>query len=266
VLVTVLLGSAGAALTPTGAGTTLAPPGDGALRVAAFNVHSGYDVEGRFDPEAVAEVLLAEDVDLVVLNEVDRGWLLEGGHDLLTLLGDRLRMPERAFAPAADEVWGNAILSRVPLSDVRVERLPSGGAPMDRSLISAVVEVGPGRPLAIVGAHLHHVTDEPDVRLAQARSIAAVSRLHSRDLPVAVLGDLNAPRDATELEPLGFLTDAVPGGTPTFPADDPQRRLDHVLMTPQVSASDRSIPETAVSDHRPVIVTLRPPTPDDDED
>jgi endonuclease/exonuclease/phosphatase family metal-dependent hydrolase len=240
--------------TPATADVTSA--GAGELRVAAFNVHSGYRTDGRFDPDGIAEVLLTNDVDVVVLNEVDRGWLLEGGHDLLRLLSDRLGMPHTVFSPAADEVWGNAVLSRRPLTSTRQEQLPRGDAAMSRALVSVLVDTGDG-PLALVGTHLHHVPEEPRVRLVQARAVAAeVSRLRSRNLPVAVLGDLNATTDAPELEPLSFLDDAVPGDAPTWPADDPQFRLDHVLVSEDVRTSDATIPATTVSDHLPVIVTL----------
>jgi endonuclease/exonuclease/phosphatase family metal-dependent hydrolase/uncharacterized membrane protein len=258
--VATLLALLGAFIAPAAAGPSSGTlPPDGSLRVAAFNVHSGYGMDGRFDPVAIADVLRDEAVDVVVLNEVDRGWLLEGGHDLLSLLRRDLDLPHAAFAPAADEVWGNAILSRVPIESLRVERLPRAGAAMQRSLLSAVVSTATGERVAIVGTHLHHVTEEPAVRLAQARAVAAeVSRLRSRNLPVAVLGDLNAPANAPELEPLGFMRDAVPGGAPTYPADDPVARLDHVLVSGDLTAFDRTIVDTQVSDHRPVVVTLSP--------
>jgi endonuclease/exonuclease/phosphatase family metal-dependent hydrolase len=230
---------------------------DGTVRVVSYNVHMGYDVRGRFEPDAIAAVLRSTDADVVVLNEIDRGWLLEGGHDLLRMLADRTGMEAR-FAPAADDIWGNAILSRLPVSDVTVTPLPREGAAMRRSMVSAVVDLGDGESLGIVGAHLHHVPNEPAVRLVQARAVAGeVSRLHSRGLPVAVLGDLNAAADAPELEPLAFLRDAVPGGVPTYPAHDPSVRLDHVLITRDLEASDRVIVPATASDHLPVSVTLR---------
>lgn len=253
----VVLGTGAAVAAPAAPGGPASPVDLDQLRVAAFNVHSGYGMDGRFDPDAVAAVLRDEDVDVVVLNEVDRGWLMEGGHDLLALLAARLDLPEVVFAPAADEVWGNAVLSRAPLRDVRVERLPRNGSPMSRSMVSVVVDVAPDRAVGIVGTHLHHVTDEPAVRLTQARAVAAeVSRLTSRGLPVALLGDLNAAATAPELEPLAFLVDAVPGDEPTYPADVPEVRLDHVLVTEGLGTSSPSIPATTASDHRPVVVTL----------
>lgn len=254
----VAVGGIAALLVPAPVEPGQSPRAGGPVRVAIYNVHAGYDVDGRFDPDGLADVLLDSGADVVVLNEVDRGWFLEGGHDLFRLLADRTGM-HATFAPAADDVWGNAILSRLPISDVSVNALPRGGAAMTRSQVSAVVDLGGGRSLAIVGTHLHHVEDEPGIRLTQARAVAAeVSRLRGRGLAVAVLGDLNAPLDAPELEPLGFLDDAVPGDEPTWPADDPTQRLDHVLITPDLVASDPVIVRTTASDHLPVVVTIGP--------
>jgi endonuclease/exonuclease/phosphatase family metal-dependent hydrolase len=242
---------------------TAAPAADvaGEVRVAAYNVHMGFDVDGRFSVEALADEIASTGADVVVLNEVDRGWLLEGGHDLLRLLGDATGM-EPAFAPAADDVWGNAVLSRLPVSEVRTVPLPRGGAAMRRSMVSVLVDTGAG-PLAVIGTHLHHVDDEPRVRAAQARSVAAeAARQDSRGLPVAVLGDLNAPADAPELEPLGFLEDAVPGEQPTYPSDAPSVRIDHVLVSPDLAPRDPRIGTSTASDHLSVAVTLELPADD----
>jgi endonuclease/exonuclease/phosphatase family metal-dependent hydrolase len=257
-VVVVVTGAVAAAVVPVGHDAATSP-GDGSpVRVAAYNVHAGYDVAGRFDPDALAEVILAEDPDVVVLNEIDRGWLLEGGHDLLRLLAARTGMAA-TFAPAADDVWGNAIFTRLPIADVTVSPLPRDGVAMARSFVSAVIDAGDGFSFAVVGTHLHHVEEEPAVRLAQARAIAAeVVRLRERGLPVAVLGDLNAAFGAPELAPLDFLVEAIPGDQPTWPADDPVVRLDHILVTPDLAVTEPRIVATTASDHLPLFATLGP--------
>lgn len=253
-------GASGTLLVGTGGAPAAPPAAMGTVRVAAYNVHSGYDVDGRFDIDAIVDTIAATEADVLVLNEVDRGWLLEGGHDVLRLLRDATGM-SATFAPAADDVWGNAILSRFPVTGVRVAILPRGGAPMRRGVVSATIDTGAGT-LAVVGTHLHHVEDEPQVRLAQARALAGeVSRLRTSGSPVALLGDLNAPYAAPELEPLRFLDDAVPGDEPTWPSDAPRLRLDHVLVTPDLRASEPRIVASTASDHLPVAVTLTLPAP-----
>jgi endonuclease/exonuclease/phosphatase family metal-dependent hydrolase len=229
------------------------------VRVATYNVRSGFGADGRFDPDALAAVVTASDAEVVVLNEVDRGWLLEGGHDLLRLLADRTGM-RAVFAPAADELRGNAVLTRLPVTESRVVALPRAGAAMPRSLLSVVIDAGGGRSFAVIGTQLHGVEGEPSVRLTQARAVTAeVARLRGRQLPVAVLGDLGTERDAPELAPLAILDDAAPASGPTWPSHDPAVRRDHVLVSSDLDRADPAIPRTTASDHLPVVVTLTLP-------
>ncbi len=227
------------------------------VRVVLYNIHMGFDVEGRFAIDAQAATLAAQSPDVVVLNEVDRGWLLTGGHDTLRLLADRLELPH-VFAPAADEVWGNALLSRYPVSELAIDRLPRGSAPMARSQLAAVIEIAEGQRLAVVGTHLSHVDVQGDTRLPQARAVAGtVARLRERNLPTVVLGDLNAEPDSPELatfEP--FVRNIVPPTVATWPSWNPVERIDHVLISPDLLGRDVSVPRTQASDHLPIAVTL----------
>lgn len=240
--------------------TTLEPArgaADAPVRVALYNLHMGFDVKGRFAVDAQAAVLAAEPPDIVVLNEVDRGWLVTGGHDTLRLFADRLGLPH-VFAPAADEVWGNALLSRYPVSELRIERLPRGGAPMMRSQLVAVIDVAEGQQLAVVGTHLSHVDSQGDTRLPQARAVAGtVARLRERSLPTVVLGDLNAEPGSPELATFDpFVRTALPSTAATWPSWDPVERIDHVLISDDLVARDLSVPDSLASDHLPVVVTL----------
>lgn len=258
-LATAALVVVAATLVPAPATPATAVPGE-QVRIATYNVGSGFGTTGRFDPDGLAAVLAAQEVDVVVLNEVDRGWLLEGGHDLLRLLADRLELPHATFAPAADVVWGNAVLSRHPIADVRTERLPRGDDPMSRSWVSVTVDLGPDRRLAVLGTQLSSATP-PAVRAAQARALAGeASRLRGRDLPVVLLGDLGAEVDAPELEPLAFLPDATPGAAATVPADAPTTRPDQIRASDDLTATDVAVPDTAAARHRPLVVTLSVPS------
>lgn len=238
------------------------PAGEAALplRVMLYNVHMGYGTAGRFDTAALADVIRAEDPDVVVLNEVDRGWLLNGGHDVLGLLADDLGYAG-VFGPAADEVWGNAVLSRYPLRDLGTVELPRGGAPMVRSATAVALELSDGSELGIIGTHLHHVEEDAEIRRPQAGTVAALAGEMAREgMPVAVLGDLNAEPGAPELEPLyEVLEDGVTplGEVATFPSDDPVEHIDHILVTPGLVSENLSVPRTGASDHLPVAVTLR---------
>src|SRR3546814_12363667 len=86
----------------------------------------GYGMDGEFDPRAVAAQIADQDPDVVLLSEVDRAWLLNGGQDQLAILARLLDM-EAHSGPAADPVWGAAILPDLPAADVRSRPLDSFG-------------------------------------------------------------------------------------------------------------------------------------------
>jgi len=106
---------------------------DGTLRLVAYNVRLGYGLDSRYDPGGIAALIAAQQPDVVLLSEVDRGWWPGGGHDLLSALADRLGMAA-LFAPAADPVWGDAVLTRLPVLSYRTVTLPRSGARSARRL------------------------------------------------------------------------------------------------------------------------------------
>jgi endonuclease/exonuclease/phosphatase family metal-dependent hydrolase len=75
-----------------------------------------------------------------------------------------------------------------------------------------------------------------------------------------LFGDLNAPPDAPEIQPLlQRLHDAWPpsaGPGLTDPADVPAKRIDYVLTSDHFQVRAASVPVTLASDHRPVVVDL----------
>ena len=116
------------------------PSAPGAISVMSYNLHSGFDGTGIQNPEAMAQVIERSGADVVGLQEVSRGWFLNGGTDLVAWMSNRLDLPFRFFTAAADPAWGNAILSRYPLADeasflssVPIRRPPSIWATAVRS-------------------------------------------------------------------------------------------------------------------------------------
>ncbi|MFI0791268.1 endonuclease/exonuclease/phosphatase family protein [Micromonospora rubida] len=236
------------------------PPAE--VRVVAYNVRMGFGLDGRFDPDGLARVVAAERPDVVLLSEVDRGWLLNGGHDTLTLLSARLRMPY-VFAPAADPLWGDAVLSRFPVESARSERLAALGAPTGAQALGVTLDLGGDARLAVVATHLQPPPGREPV--AQARAVAQFALGYADGRPLVVAGDLNTEPGApayAEFTRAG-LVDAFAAARPLFtsPADDPREQIDHVLVSPGMVAGGPVAPRSTASDHLPVAVTLAlPPT------
>jgi endonuclease/exonuclease/phosphatase family metal-dependent hydrolase len=93
------------------------------LRLVTYNIHKGIGgVDRRYRLDRIIETVRHCEPDLVFLQEVAEGSPRSHHHRQVDLLGDALNLPHRVFQP---NVWlkegryGNAILSRHPLSDVQ---------------------------------------------------------------------------------------------------------------------------------------------------
>ncbi|WP_341719499.1 endonuclease/exonuclease/phosphatase family protein [Micromonospora sp. FIMYZ51] len=229
------------------------------VRLVAYNIRMGFGMDGRFDLTALERAIGRADV--VVLSEVDRGWLLNGGHDTLYLLAARLQMPY-VFAPAAGSLWGDAVLSHWPVQRARTRSLPAVGAPTGAQALGVTVDFSDGVRLAVVSTHLQPPPGADPV--VQARAVAEFATGYADGTPLVVAGDFNTePGDPAFTTFTGAgLRDALAAARPlpTSPADDPSGQIDHIFVSPDLAASDPvAVPSTA-SDHLPVAVTLTLPT------
>jgi endonuclease/exonuclease/phosphatase family metal-dependent hydrolase len=245
-----------------------AAPGPGAarpVRVMSYNLHFGFDVSGWSDLEGTARAIEASGAEVVGLQEVSRGWYVNGATDMLAWLQRRLRMPYARFAGASDAVWGNAVLSRYPIVASEVVRLPREGVPLRRSALRVELDLGGGQGLRVVVTHLHHVegSDGARVRLAQ---LPRVLELAAGRPATVVMGDFNAEPGSAEVALLraAGLTDAFAagGGGPadelTWPADRPDRRIDYIWLSGDLAATGFVATTGTASDHRGIAVTVRP--------
>lgn len=227
------------------------------VRLVDYNIHMGVDTDGQLNPDAIADVIEAQDPDVVVLQEVGRGWTIGGTADLAEWLAYRLELPYR-FQPAADRQFGNAILSRVPILASDGGRLPFGEGPQRRSYLRVTLDLGEGRTLEVFGAHLQH-QEMTDTRLMQ---IEALLTAWDGASPAVIAGDMNAQPDAPEIPRFaeeGLLSaqdetgngDLATASEPAFPGD----RVDWIFGT-GVGFEDFEIPQTRASDHLPLVVTV----------
>ncbi len=232
-----------------------APREDG-VRVAAYNVRMGYGMSGRFEARGVARLLSTQRADVILLSEVDRGWLLNGGQDQLRILARMLGM-HAAFGPAADPVWGDAILSRAPLSRVHNEPFPSYGAVTGAQALVATTTVR-GQRLTVISTHLQPDSGGTDDTVRQARRLAAL--MTAQNGAVVAGGDLNTAPGSEAWRALvatGY-ADALAPARPLFTsrADDPVEEIDHLFVRGLTPSAPRAI-RTQLSDHLPVLVDLR---------
>ncbi len=232
------------------------------ITVATFNVHSGIGVDGALDLARTAAAIRATGADVVGLQEVDVRWSARSGFadqavELAVALGMRVHFAPIYDLPGAPRRrFGVAVLSRFPVARTanheitRWSTQDSSVGPMP-GFAEAVVLVG-GRRVHVWVTHLDFRPD-PAVRARQVADMLAT--VPDRGTHV-LLGDLNAEPGAPELDPLwSRFTGVQPG--PTYPADAPDLRLDHVAVTDDVEVLRSWAPATTASDHRPVVADLR---------
>jgi endonuclease/exonuclease/phosphatase family metal-dependent hydrolase len=224
-----------------------------AFRLMTYNVHHGFDEANVAALDRIAEVITAESPDVVVLQEVVRGWMITEQHDVLTVLAERLGM-SYVWGPTVGETWGNAVLSRLPISDVRTIAFPRETAlrHVPRGAIFYRVS-----GVLIVATHLDHIDGATEVRQRQVRAILDAWRGEG---PAILAGDLNAlagDREMKMLEEAGFRDLAAADGAvqPTFPAGAPERRIDYVWGIGVTGTQVHTVASTA-SDHRAVVVNI----------
>lgn len=224
--------------------------------------------------DSLAAVIRAENPDILGLQEVDVHWSDRSGfadqaRELAARLDMRVMFAPIYSIPATDTTkpprqFGVAVLTRHRVvrwrndSLTRLSTQVANAAPvLMPGLLEAFIDVR-GRQVRVFTTHLDYRAD-PAVRRQQ---VGETLRYLSTDgLASIVVGDMNAGPDAPELAPLfGQLTDAWRGEAGdglTYPADNPAKRIDYILMTPHfVAVNARVIPST-VSDHRAVVARLR---------
>ena len=231
-----------------------------------YNIHAGHG-----DVDRTAATIRGLSPDIVGVEEVDVHWAERSGFvDQADRLGHSLGMAVRfahiyelpgASDSAPKREFGIALLSRYPIVAWQNDTLTRLSTQMENpvptrmpGLLAATIDVH-GTRVRVFVTHLDY-RKEPSVRRTQVGEMLAT--IGAVDAPTLLLGDMNAPPDAAELQPLfarlrdSWPTTAGPGFT--YPADTPIERIDYVLVSPNGKVDTAFVPVVpAASDHRPVV-------------
>lgn len=234
------------------------------LRVLCYNIHYGLGTDGTYDIERLANVIKEARPDLVALQEVDVVVRRSGQIHQARRLGELTGMHVR-YGPTQHYdggLYGNAVLSRLPIQDVVIQPLPYSDSTADRTTyprgaIAATVRLPNGHPLRFISTHFQH--NVPEDRIAEAEAINRLFATDDDSVPTILAGDMNARPDEEPIQILlqkwSHAMDA--DATPTAPSTQPRARIDYVFHrghgTLRVKSSE-VIPESVASDHRPVLV------------
>jgi endonuclease/exonuclease/phosphatase family metal-dependent hydrolase len=237
------------------------PPEDGlAVRVMSYNLHNGFNTDGRLDMEALAQIIEENDADVIGLQEVSRGWVMNGSVDMLQWLSQRLDMPF-VYGPSEGLLWGNAVLSRFPIISSETVALPTDSLLLRRAYTAAEIDIG-GETILFIDTHLHQIEEDSEIRQEQVPSLIEAWNGAPRTV---IVGDLNATPDSPEMQMLADagLVDisAVIGPTPryTFNSADPDQQIDYIWTSDDWKPVEFAISQTTASDHLPLVAVLSLP-------
>jgi len=236
------------------------------IRVVTWNIHKAIGgMDRRYDLDRVIDALAEQEPDIALLQEVADGMPRAHFEDQTWLLSEALEMPHVAYGPEhrfSRGGYGNAILSRYPLTDIHHIDLRIGGR-KKRGLISArshVRQEGHTRSVVVFNLHLGLAGSERGLQLGKFLECHPFAGLHHQT-PVVVAGDLNdvwgslGPRF---LAPAGFQRAGALSNT--FPAALPLRPLDAIFVRGNVKATScaprRNKLTRVASDHLPLVAEL----------
>ncbi|GBE66786.1 endonuclease/exonuclease/phosphatase [Mycobacterium sp. MFM001] len=252
------------------------------MRMATFNILHGRSVhDGAVDVNRLADCVRRLDADVLALQEVDCDQPRSGMADLTAVAAEAMGAISHRFVAAISgtpgatwmaatggeqpgtAAYGIALLSRYPALSWQVLRLPRIAMKFPMYL------PGPGRvqvvdeePRAAVLARLDTDLGELTVANTHLSFVPGWNRVQLRRLirdlrgfpgPRVLMGDLNmsppTPRRWTAMRPLATAK--------TFPADAPDRQLDHILTDDARLVVDScATPTLPISDHLPVVVDV----------
>ena len=234
------------------------------IRVMAYNVHhcNPPSKPGLIDIDAIAKAIKDQNPDLVALQEIDVNTLRSGKFNQAEEIAKKLDM-HFFFAKAIDHEGGDygvAILSKYPLSDTKINRLPTeeGTKGEPRVLATAKIKLPNGKVILFGSTHL----DAQKAPVNRELQIKEVNRIAAEEeLPFIIAGDFNAQPGSSVINRLDqHFTRSCQDCDFTIPVINPNKTIDFIAFAPKSAFSVQStqvIPERYASDHLPVVSVLK---------
>lgn len=272
VLLSLLLGSCQSKSDGTG-GTPTTPADTSAsadnmvvLTVMSYNI-KGSTLTTNITKDSIADVIKRVNSDVVLLQEVYNGGTMG---NTPAYLAQKAGYPYYYFAQAIENwrgPYGNAILSKYPLTETRADTLysaPVSDEPQERRVLGQAVIVKKNHRIKVAVMHL-------DVKSQNSytQAITVASLLNSSNDPIILGGDANAtPMSETILkmkEVFTLMCNELGACGLTFPNVNPTKQIDYLLVGPKSKRSNfvfksryyNIMVGEAASDHCPIVGETR---------
>ncbi len=246
------------------------------LRIGAYNIahgrggklgESNWTSTTRQQAEAhltkIADQIKAANLDVIVLNEIDFDANWSGGFDQAKFIAERSGYRYVVTLanididlPFFDLRFGNAILSKIPFTNVNSIELPpvKWWEPIlagKKNALEATIDWN-GKAISFIAIHIE--TRSKETRIGSVEALT--NRIHNSDTPFVLLGDFNSQRTDTGetavdilLDQNGFKTDLTHSHWKTFPSQSPDRGIDWILVDPSLNLQETQAIPSDLSDH-----------------
>jgi endonuclease/exonuclease/phosphatase family metal-dependent hydrolase len=238
-----------------------APPVPDTLTVVSYNVQYGEDITG-----ALADLTRhrrLREAGIVCLQEMQP----DGVERIAGELGYDYVYYAAAISPHHGKLFGNAVLSRWPIVDHGLVRLPRGGTHTGTQRVAVVAELDLGSErIHVVSLHTATPLLRWPRRLVQMQ--VALDSVAALPGPIIVAGDFNTvtrnevTRSRRLFRRAGFQSAHLPPGRTAKPklfarlTGLTPLRLDHVYFRGYTWAGSSIVTDTVASDHLPIWVRL----------
>jgi endonuclease/exonuclease/phosphatase family metal-dependent hydrolase len=232
-----------------------------------YNIHHGEGIDGKLDLERIADVIKAQQPDLVALQEVDKGVARTDRIDIPAELARLTGLTARFYNNFSFQggEYGNAVLSRFPVVTERNTHLEMLRPGEQRGVLQTVVQLPGNRRLLFAATHIDYRRDDAE-RLQNVKEFKGLLDRYP-DLAFILCGDFNDfPKSrvhAAMKEDFVDCWEAVGKGDGfTFSSERPRSRIDYVWVARRPGAPQPKrawIPATQASDHLPLVLELELP-------
>ncbi len=207
---------------------------DNVIKVMTFNILHGATLNRDNNLSLIAKVINDADPDLVALQEVDYRTNRVNNVDLMTELSLQTNLFS-IFARAMDYdggEYGVGILSKTTFFSSRNVALPFTNGNEPRTALEILTILSSGDTISFISTHLNHLQAGID-RRAQAARINEI--FSSNRYPTILAGDLNdviGSPTINMIETKWTLACDRENPQPTFPSNQPDRKIDYVAYYP----------------------------------
>ena len=221
------------------------------VKIMCFNVQHCVGMDTILDYDRTANVIIAQQPDIVAIQELDSMTNRSKKHYQLGELASRISYHD-IFGKAIefdDGTYGVGVLTREPPLSTKSIALPG-----DEPRLLLMVEM---KDYVLACTHLD-LEEEP--RMESVPLIIDEAKLWQK--PFILAGDFNDSIDSPLLQKITKYFTINSGDEATFPADEPNERIDYVASFknhPVLTIESMVVADTMASDHRPLMVKLQLP-------